>query len=174
MSSWIKMLSDEMADTELKQALDEARTPHGTVDNVLRVHSLRPNTMKGHMALYKSCLHDDTNTLPEWLQETISSYVSILNSCEYSLLNHWKNAEFSIRDKEKSDKIYFSLKKRKPQDCFTGVELALMQYAEKLTLRPSDIKRADVDNLRTAGLDDGQILEANPLGIVEYFKICSS
>ena len=90
MSSWIKMLSDEMANTELKQALDEARTPHGTVDNVLRVHSLRPNTMKGHMALYKSCLHDDTNTLPEWLQETISSYVSILNSCEYSLLNHWK------------------------------------------------------------------------------------
>ena len=87
MSSWIKMLSDEMADTELEQALDEARTPHGTVDNVLRVHSLRPNTMKGHMALYKSCLHDDTNTLPEWLQETISSYVSILNSCEYSLLN---------------------------------------------------------------------------------------
>ena len=83
------MLSDEMADAELKQALDEARTPHGTVDNVLRVHSLRPNTMKGHMALYKSCLHDDTNTLPEWLQETISSYVSILNSCEYSLLNHW-------------------------------------------------------------------------------------
>ena len=90
MSSWIKMLSDEMADTELKKALDEARTPHGTVDNVLRVHSLRPNTMKGHMALYKSCLHDDTNTLPEWLQETISSYVSILNSCEYSLLNHRK------------------------------------------------------------------------------------
>ena len=37
MSSWIKMLSDEMADTELKQALDEARTPHGTVDNVLTV-----------------------------------------------------------------------------------------------------------------------------------------
>ena len=33
MSSWIKILSDEMADTELKQALDEARTPHGTVDN---------------------------------------------------------------------------------------------------------------------------------------------
>ena len=43
-----------------------------------------------------------------------------------------------------------------------------MQYAEKLTLRPSDIKRADVDNLRTAGLDDGQILEANQ--IICYFN----
>ena len=29
------MLSDEIADNELKQALDEARIPHGTVDNVL-------------------------------------------------------------------------------------------------------------------------------------------
>ena len=121
------MLSDELADTELKQALDEARTPHGTVDNVLRVHSLRPNTMKGHMALYKSCLHDDTNTLPEWLQETISSYVSILNSCEYSLLNHWKNAEFLINDKEKSDNIYFSLTCiALPLTLISGPELSML------------------------------------------------
>ena len=168
MSAWIKMIEDHEAKQELKEVFNLARTPHGTVDNVLRVHSLRPNTMKGHMALYKSCLHDDTNTLPEWLQETISSYVSILNSCEYSLLNHWKNAEFFIHDKEKSNKIYSSLKKRKPQDRFSGVELALMQYAEKLTLRPSDMKRADVDNLKTAGLDDGQILEANQ--IICYFN----
>ena len=168
MSSWIKMLSDELADDELVQALSEARTPHGTVDNVLRVHSLRPSTMKGHMALYKSCLHDKNNTLPEWLQETISSYVSILNSCEYSLLNHWKNAEFLIGDDKRSDQIYISLKNRKPQDCFTGVELALMQYAEKLTLKPSEMKKDDVDNLRTAGLDDGQILEANQ--IICYFN----
>ena len=162
------MLSDESADHELAQALTEARTPHGTVDNVLRVHSLRPSTMKGHMALYKSCLHDKNNTLPEWLQETISSYVSILNSCEYSLLNHWKNAEFLIGDDKRSDQIYISLKNRKPQDCFTGVELALMQYAEKLTLGPSEMKKDDVDNLRTAGLDDGQILEANQ--IICYFN----
>ena len=168
MSSWIKMLSDEMAGSELKRALDEARTPHGTVDNVLRVHSLRPNTMKGHMALYKSCLHDETNTLPEWLQETISSYVSILNSCEYSLLNHWKNAKFLINDEEKSDLIFNALKERKPQECFKGVELALMKYAEKLTLRPSDMKKADVDELKIAGLDDGQILEANQ--IICYFN----
>jgi len=168
MSSWIRMLSDESADHELVQALTEARTPHGTVDNVLRVHSLRPSTMKGHMALYKSCLHDKNNTLPEWLQETISSYVSILNSCEYSLLNHWKNAEFLIGDDKRSDQIYISLKNRKPQDCFTGVELALMQYAEKLTLGPSEMKKDDVDNLRTAGLDDGQILEANQ--IICYFN----
>ena len=45
MSAWIKMTDDEDADADLSDALSGARTPHGTVDNVLRVHSLRPNTM---------------------------------------------------------------------------------------------------------------------------------
>ena len=35
MSAWIKMISDEDADETLKDALDFARTPHGTVDNVM-------------------------------------------------------------------------------------------------------------------------------------------
>ena len=56
MSSWIKMIDDSDADEDLNLALNQAKTPHGTVDNVLRVHSLRPSTMIGHMKLYKSCL----------------------------------------------------------------------------------------------------------------------
>ena len=75
MSAWIKMISDEDAGESLREALDLARTPHGTVDNVMRVHSLRPNTMRGHVILYRAALHDDANTLPVWLQETISSYL---------------------------------------------------------------------------------------------------
>ena len=58
MSAWIEMVSDAAADGDLREALDLARTPHGTVDNVLRVHSLRPNTMRGHITLYRSILHD--------------------------------------------------------------------------------------------------------------------
>ena len=46
MGAWIRMLSDAEADADLADALAGARTPHGTVDNVLRVHSLRPNTMR--------------------------------------------------------------------------------------------------------------------------------
>ena len=54
MSAWIRMISDEEADASLKKALDFARTPHGTVDNVMRVHSLRPSTMNGHVTLYRA------------------------------------------------------------------------------------------------------------------------
>ena len=47
MAAWIEMISDEDADETLTKALDFARTPHGTVDNVMRVHSLRPSTIRG-------------------------------------------------------------------------------------------------------------------------------
>ena len=46
MSAWIKMINDSEANNELNEVLKLARTPHGTVDNVMRVHSLRPSTMK--------------------------------------------------------------------------------------------------------------------------------
>ena len=96
MSAWIEMVNDDVASPELMDALSLARTPHGTVDNVMRVHSLRPNTMLGHVKLYRAALHDEANTLPMWLQEVIGSYVSMLNQCAYSYANHWANASHLI------------------------------------------------------------------------------
>jgi uncharacterized peroxidase-related enzyme len=168
MAAWIRMISDDEADPALRETLDLARTPHGTVDNVMRVHSLRPNTMRGHVILYRACLHDDANTLPMWLQETISSYVSILNDCAYSLANHWANARHLIGDDARADAIEAALHSRRPEDALDGRELALLLYAEKLTLRPGEMVQADVAALREAGVDDGEILETNQ--IVGYFN----
>tara|TARA_Y100000815_G_scaffold271602_1_gene298578 strand:+ start:1327 stop:1893 length:567 start_codon:yes stop_codon:yes gene_type:complete len=162
------MIADEDADDTLQEVLNLARTPHGTVDNVMRVHSLRPSTMKGHVILYRAALHDDANTIPMWLQETISSYVSILNDCDYSLANHWKNAAHLIGDEARAARIVRALHDRDPAAVFEGAELALMRYAEKLTVNPGQMEEADVVALRDAGLDDGQILEANQ--IIGYFN----
>ena len=162
------MISNEDADDELKDALALSRTPHGTVDNVLRVHSLRPATMRGHILLYRSILHDDANSLPSWLQECIGSYVSIINDCPYSLTNHWSNARDLLNDDVRAATIEAALKARRPEDAFEGRELALMRYADKLTLTPAAMVEADVEALRDAGFDDGQILEANQ--IICYFN----
>jgi uncharacterized peroxidase-related enzyme len=168
MAAWISMISDADAGPELRDALNLARTPHGTVDNVMRVHSLRPNTMNGHVVLYRAALHDDANTLPTWLQETISSYVSVLNDCAYSFANHWKNAAHLIGDAARASQIEDAIRSRQPETVFDGAELALMRYAEKLTLSPGAMEEADVAALREAGLDDGAILEANQ--IICYFN----
>ena len=168
MSAWIRMISDEDADAPLAAALDRARTPHGTVDNVMRVHSLRPNTMHGHVTLYRACLHDDANTVPMWFQEVISSYVSTLNECPYSYANHWANARHLIGDAARADEIEAALNTRKPQAAFDGAHLAALRYAERLTLSPGGIVRDEVDTLKKAGWDDGEILEINQ--IVCYFN----
>ena len=168
MAAWISMISDADATPDLRDALDLARTPHGTVDNVMRVHSHRPNTMHGHVILYRAVLHDDANTLPTWLQEVIGSYVSALNDCAYSYANHWKNAAHLMGDKARADEVEAALARRKPEEVFDGAELALLQYAEKLKITPGEMQESDVRALQNAGLDDGQILEANQ--IIGYFN----
>ena len=168
MSAWIKIIRTEEASARLKEIMTLAKTPHGTVDNVMKVHSLRPSTMKGHLFLYRAVLHDNDNTIPEWFQETISSYVSILNKCEYSLANHWANACHLIDDVDRSNKIRIALESRRPEDEFDGANLALLNYTAKLTLNPDRIIESDIIHLRRSGVSDGEILEANQ--IVSYFN----
>ena len=78
MSTWIEMLPVENATGSLKEAYDLAKTPAGTVDNVMRIHSQRPQTMVGHLTLYRSVLHHQDNTLPLWFLEAVGVFTSLL------------------------------------------------------------------------------------------------
>ncbi len=71
-------------------------------------------------------------------------------------------------DKARADEVEAALARRKPEEVFDGAELALLQYAEKLTVTPGEMQESDVRALQNAGLDDGQILEANQ--IIGYFN----
>ena len=168
MSAWIKMISDEDADGRLKQLLDGARTPHGTVDTVMRLHSLRPETMHGHVTLYRSVLHSNDNALPFWFLEVVASYTSVLNDCTYSLTHHFMNVRNLIKDQPRSDRIFTALKAHRPEDMFDGKELALLRYAAKLTTDVGKMVRSDFEALKIAGADDAEILEVNQ--VCAYFN----
>ena len=152
----------------LKTLYAKVTTPHGTVDNVMRAHSLRPHTMEGHLALYKSVLHNPENTLPFWFLEVVASYVSITNNCAYSLAHHFTNARRLISDKGRSEAIRAALDAGAPERAFDGKELALLRYARKLTAAVGKMEKFDIDALRTAGCDDGEILEVNQ--VCAYFN----
>ena len=87
------MVSLEEASGFLKEMYRKVMTPIGTVDNVMSVHSLRPQTMNGHYTLYKSVLHQEDLSLPLWFLEAVAVYTSILNDCDYSLQHHYSNFE---------------------------------------------------------------------------------
>ena len=168
MSAWIKMIADDEADDALKRFFDRVRTPHGTVDNVMRVHSLRPHTMDGHVVLYRSVLHNPDNTLPFWFLEVVASYVSILNNCDYSLSHHFTNARRLIGDQARADAVRAALDAHRPEDAFNGKELALLVYAGKLTTEVDTMVEADIVAMRAANANDGEILEVNQ--VCAYFN----
>lgn len=168
MSAWIEMLSDTAAGPRLKALLDRARTPHGTVDTVMRVHSLRPETMDGHVTLYRAVLHSEDNSLPFWFLEIVASYTSILNDCTYSLTHHFMNVRNLLKDQPRSDRIFLALKAHRPEDVFEGKELALLRYAAKLTTDVGKLVKSDFEALKIAGCEDGEILEVNQ--VCAYFN----
>lgn len=168
MSAWIHMIPLEQAQGPLAAAYEKVKTPHGTVDNVMKAHSLRPHTMEGHVALYRSVLHSPDNTLPFWFLEVVASYVSMLNRCDYSLTHHFANARRLMADAPRAQAVWEALQQRQPQQVFEGKELALLVYAGKLTTGVADMVKADIDALHAAGCDDGQILEVNQ--VCAYFN----
>ena len=168
MAAWIKMIADDEADENLKPFFDRVRTPHGTIDNVMRAHSLRPHTMDGHVVLYRSVLHNPDNTLPFWFLEVVASYVSILNNCDYSLSHHFTNARRLIGDDARADAVRAALDAHRPEDAFDGKELALLVYAGKLTTEVGAMTEADIGAVRAASVDDGEILEVNQ--VCAYFN----
>ena len=167
MSTWIEMLSVDNATGSLKEAYDLAKTPAGTVDNVMRIHSQRPHTMVGHLTLYRSVLHHQDNTLPLWFLEAVGVLTSLLNNCEYSFKHHCTNMRRLLEADERSASIETALRGHAPEAAFSGKELALMRYTEKLTISPGKVEAADVEAAKSAGASDGEILEVNQ--VCAYF-----
>lgn len=168
MSACIEMIPFEEATGYLREMYEKVKTPHGTVDNVMRVHSLRPRTMEGHVVLYRSVLHSPDNTLPLGLLEIVASYTSIINQCAYSLTHHFANARKLLGDERRADAIYEALVARRPERQFTGKELAILRYSAKLTEAVGAMNPEDVASLRAAGCSDGEILEVNQ--VCAYFN----
>jgi hypothetical protein len=128
MSAWIKMIPVDEATGVVKEMYDQVKTPHGTVDNVMRAHSLRPHTMAGH----------------------------------------WTNARRLLKNKTRSEAIRAALDAGKPEHFFQGKELALLNYARKLTADVAHMNEGDIAALRAAGCNDGEILEVNQ--VCAYFN----
>ena len=86
--AFINVIPVEQAVGRLEKIYRRIQAPDGQVDNVLQVHSLRPHTLEGHMAIYKAVLHHSSNVLPEWYLEAVGVLVSRLNGCDYCAAHH--------------------------------------------------------------------------------------
>ena len=165
---YIKVISPSSATGRLAKIYDLVTGPGGQVDNVLQIHSLRPHTLEGHMALYKSVLHHPRNKVPRWFLEAIGVRVSLLNDCDYCARHHSVGMERLLRDEpDKYQACRAQLDEPRPGVPFSDREQAALGYVDRLTREPGSVGQEDVDRLRSAGLKDGHILEINQ--VTAYF-----
>lgn len=166
--AFIDVISPTRATGRLEKVYKRVRAPNGQVDNVLQVHSLRPHTLEGHMAIYKATLHHSANQLPAWYLEAIGVLVSRLNGCGYCAGHHTAGLLRLLKAAALDHEAYISaLDYIDPVEPFTPREQLGLRYARKLTHTPGQIEEADISDLRAAGFDDGEILEINQ--VTAYF-----
>ena len=159
--SWIRRIEYDESDGPLRTLYDRVKGPAGNIDNVMKAHSLRPHTMEGHSALYKSVLHHTGNALQGWFLETIGVYTSLINRCAYSVAHHYAGLCRLLEDQDRAASIFAALQAGTPEMVFKGKERALLDYAAKLTRSPGDMTEADVEAARAAGASDEDIFETN-------------
>ena len=160
--SWIRTVPYGEAEGRLRQIYDRIKGPDGNVDNIMKLHSLRPHTLEGHMAIYKVVLHHSGNQIAEWFLETIGVWVSLLNGCGYCVDHHRHGLARLIADPARSAAIVQALERGDIEaGPFEARERAALRYAEALTRAPAGVTEAMVAGLRELGYDDGEILEIN-------------
>ena len=166
--TWISTISYDDADGVLKELYERVKGPDNNVDNIMLAHSLRPHSMQGHMTLYKYVLHHPRNTLPKSYLETVGVYVSLLNQCTYCVEHHFAGLRRLLADDDRSAAVRQALEARDPGAVFSGRELAGLKYAQALTTDAAALCASDIEALRSAGFDDGEILELNQ--VTAYFS----
>ncbi len=186
--SWIRTIAYADSPEPLKALYDRVKGPADNVDNITLAHSLRPQTLEGHMALYKAVLHHPGNSLPGWFLELIGVYVSHLNSCTYCVEHHSAGLQRLLGDDGRHASMIgaVGVSSAAPYKPRAGEEpaedpdrqalqalglgpgmVALLEYAGVLTLAPASLTKASVAHLRATGVDDGEVLEVNQ--VAAYF-----
>ena len=166
--SWIKTLDYEQATGRLKKFYNRIKGPDNSLDNVLRIHSLRPPSLEGHMVLYKNVLHHSSNSLPKWYLETLGTYVSLINHCSYCVTHHSVGIKRNLKNDEQYHLIIQAIHSGEFETALDKKFVVGMQHAKMLTLHIKDASEDKIQHLRDVGFTDGEILEINQ--VVSYFN----
>jgi uncharacterized peroxidase-related enzyme len=154
----IRVIEEPEATGRLKEIYDEVHKRRGSVADILKVHSLLPDTLHAHLEFYIAVQFGKNSTqgLGRPDREMLAVVVSSANDCAYcvahhadALMKYWKDAERVARLTE--DYKTAGLSPR---------EAALCKYAIRLTKLPGRSSTMDVAELRREGLSDEAILQA--------------
>lgn len=161
--AFIKVIDEALAVGKLKEVYDDIAKSRGKLSNIMKIHSLHPDAMVKHMDLYKSIMFGKSNLSRE-LKEMIAVVVSVANKCEYCINHHAEALNFYWKNREKVELLISDFRSIETEP---EVRL-LLDYADKLTTTPNQISQPIIDELKSSGWRDEDILSVNL--IISYFN----
>jgi uncharacterized peroxidase-related enzyme len=146
--SWFPVPADEELPESLRGLFAKARERLGFVPNVFRVYAFRPERLSAWFSHFR-LLHEPTDHLDAADREMIAVVVSAANGCLYCLVAHGAALREELGDPVLGERISYDWRR-------AGLDPrrhAICAYAEKLTTRPREVTRADLQTLLDAGLE---------------------
>ncbi len=129
----------------------------GFINNLFKILPLNPSQYKGFLDFKASLFgNDEAYHLTDVEKEMMGLVVSSANGCAYCLTTHSDVLRGLTKNPTWVDKLTYNYR------CadLTPRQRALCDYANFVTVNPRDITPKLVDDLRAAGLNDHEILEA--------------
>ena len=80
--AWITEIDEREAEGSLKEQYSKLKEPWGGIDNILKIHSLNPESLAAHVQLYKTVMFGKS-PIPRIDREMIALVVSSINQCHY-------------------------------------------------------------------------------------------
>jgi uncharacterized peroxidase-related enzyme len=152
--SFLPAPDEEQLPPEVLALYDAPREKLGFVPNVLRFYALRPSHLLRWNDHYEELMKGESG-LSKAEREMIAVVVSVANRCSYCIAAHSAALRKLTKDPALADAVAAD-HRAAPLEPRTG---AMLDYALKLTLRPTEMTEEDVAALRRAGWTDEDVMD---------------
>lgn len=153
----IRVIDEGDATGRLKEVYDQARKARGTVADILKVHSLLPETLAAHLDFYLAVQfgRNTADGLTRAEREMLAVVVSGTNDCAYCVAHHADALDRYWKDRARVDLLAKDFRAVE----LSARELQLCDFARELTRAPG-MGATLATALKTAGFADEAILQA--------------
>ena len=139
---------------DIRALFDQMREKPGFVPNVYHAYSLRPEQLRGFIALYNSIMEAESG-LTKAEREMIAVAVSAQNHCFYCLVSHGAVLRIRTKDEVLADTVAANYRAAD----LSPRQRAMLDYAVKITNASDECSDEDIEALRGHGFSDEDIMD---------------
>lgn len=152
--TWLSMDGEEVQDEGMQKLFAKAKEALGFVPNVFLGYTIRPSHFRPWFNHFRAIMQEESE-LSEAEREMICLAVSAENGCLYCQVAHGAELRRLLDDPVLGDRITLDYRRAG----LSERQIAMLDYAVKITLTPKACSEDDIDYLRGFGFSDEGIFD---------------